>query len=150
MERASEEDIPELAKLYLQGYEGLEEYAYTHMDDVLSYMNWLFRRDREGIFVAKHDGKIVGFVAGDGNWFSKREGKVVGAIHELVVSPSYRNKGIGKALMEKVLEYFKSRGLKVAELWVGEENHQAINFYTSLGFKPKDRFTYWIRMVRDL
>lgn len=150
IEKGSEKDTQELAQIYLESYKGLEEYSYTHMDDVLAYLNWLFRRDVAGIFVARHNGKIVGFVASDGNWFSKREGKVVGAIHELVVLPDYRNKGVGKALVEKVIEYFKSRGLDTAELWVGEENYPAINFYRSLGSESKDRFNYWIRVVKKI
>ncbi len=148
--RADEKDIPKLVEVYLEGYKGLEEYAYNHPDDVQAYLNWLFRRDVAGIWVAEEDGKILGFVASDGNWFSKREGKVVGAVHELVVLPPYRSKGVGKALMEKVFEYFKSRGLDLAELWVGDENMPALEFYKKLGFKERDRFNYWIRMTKPL
>ncbi|MDW8066710.1 MAG: GNAT family N-acetyltransferase [Aquificaceae bacterium] len=148
--RAEESDIKELVEVYLRGYRGLEEYSYTHPDDVQAYLNWLFRRDVAGIWVAEENGRIVGFVASDGNWFSKREGKVVGAIHELIVLPEYRNRGIGKALVEKALEYFRSRGLDIAELWVGDENTRAIEFYKKLGFEEKDRFNYWVRMTRSL
>ena len=148
--RAEESDIKELVEVYLKGYKGLEEYSYTHPDDVQAYLNWLFRRDAAGIWVAEENGRIVGFVASDGNWFSKREGKVVGAIHELIVLPEYRNKGIGKALVEKALEYFRSRGLDTAELWVGDENTGAIEFYKKLGFEERDRFNYWVRMTRSL
>jgi len=148
--RAENGDIKDLVEVYLQGYKGLEEYSYTHSEDVQAYLNWLFRRDVAGIWVAEEDGKIVGFVASDGNWFSKREGKVVGAIHELVILPEYRNKGIGKALVQKAIEYFKSRGLDTAELWVGDKNTQALEFYKSLGFEERDRFNYWIRMTKPL
>ncbi|RMH81434.1 MAG: GNAT family N-acetyltransferase [Acidobacteria bacterium] len=148
--RAEEKDIPKLVEVYLEGYKGLEEYAYTHPDDVQVYLNWLFRRDIAGIWIAKDKNRIVGFIASDGNWFSKREGKVVGALHELVVLPEYRGKGIGKKLVEKALEYFKDRGLDTVELWVGDQNKQAIEFYKSLGFQEKDRFNYWVRMTKTL
>ncbi|MEJ7555178.1 MAG: GNAT family N-acetyltransferase [Aquificaceae bacterium] len=148
--RAEEKDIKILVDLYLLGYKGLEEYSYTHPDDVQAYLNWLFRRDVAGIWLAEEDSKVVGFIASDGNWFSKREGKVVGAIHELVVLPEYRNRGIGRALVQKALEYFKSRGLDMAELWVGDENKQAIDFYKNLGFEERDRFNYWVRMTKAL
>ena len=148
--RAEEKDIKILLDLYLLGYKGLEEYSYTHPDDVQAYLNWLFRRDVAGIWLAEEDSKVVGFIASDGNWFSKREGKVVGAIHELVVLPEYRNRGIGRALVQKALEYFKSRGLDMAELWVGDENKQAIDFYKNLGFEERDRFNYWVRMTKAL
>lgn len=148
--RAENGDIKDLIEVYLQGYKGLEEYSYTHPEDVQAYLNWLFRRDVAGIWVAEEEGNIVGFIASDGNWFSKREGRVVGAIHELVILPEYRNKGIGKALVQKAIEYFKSRGLDTAELWVGDKNTQALEFYKSLGFEEKDRFNYWIRMTKPL
>lgn len=150
IERATVDDIPELVKVYMEGYRNLQEYAYTHEDDVKAYLQWLFRRDIAGVFVAKFNGKIVGFVASDGNWYSKREGKVVGAIHELVILPAYRRLGIGRGLINKAFEYFKERGIDVAELWVGDENYEAINFYKKLGFKEKDKFNYWIRMTKDI
>ncbi len=150
IERAKEKDLKELVNVYLEGYRGLEEYSYTHPDDVRAYMNWLWRRDSEGIFVAKIDDRIVGFVAGDSNWFSKREHRKVGAIHEIVVLPEYRRMGIGHALMERVLDYFRQRGLHVAELWVGDENYRAIEFYRKLGFRERGQYNYWVRMTLDL
>ena len=150
IERAREEDLEELTKIYLEGYKGLEEYSYTHPEDVKAYMSWLWRRDPEGILVAKAEGNPIGFVAGDANWFSKRERKKVGAVHEVVVLPEYRGAGVGRALMERVLDYFKSKGLDTAELWVGDENHRAIEFYRKLGFEERDRYNYWIRMTLDL
>ncbi len=150
VERAREEDLDKLADLYTTSYKGLEEYAYTHPKDVKSYMRWLWDRDKEGILVAKDRGEIVGFVAGDSNWFSKRAQKNVGAIHEIVVHPDYRRKGVGRMLMEKVLEYFKDKGLETAELWVGDENLPAMEFYKGFGFKEDGRYNYWVRMTLDL
>jgi len=150
IERSKEEELPKLVDLYLRAYKGLEEYAYTHPKDVKSYLKWLWNRDKEGIFLAKVNGKIVGFVAGDANWFSRREGKRVGAIHEIVVDPEYQGHGIGTALMNTVLEYFKSKGLDTAELWVGDENYRAINFYKKFGFQENGRYNYWIRMTKKL
>ncbi len=150
LRRAEERDREKLIDVYLRGYKGLEEYSYTHPDDVQAYLSWLFRRDAEGIWLVEEDGKVVGFVASDGNWFSKREGKVVGALHELVVLPEYRRRGIGRALVERALEYFKSRGLDMAELWVGDENSYAMSFYKNLGFEERDRFNYWVRMTKAL
>jgi hypothetical protein len=65
VERATTEDIEELANIYLEGYAGLEEYSYTHREDVLAYLNWLFRRDVAGVFVAR-GGWQKGRVCGSG------------------------------------------------------------------------------------
>ncbi len=150
IEKVKEEELPKLVDIYLRAYKGLEEYAYTHPEDVRSYLRWLYNRDKNGFFVAKLNGKIVGFVAGDANWFSRRERKNVGAIHEIVVDPDYQGHGIGTALMNKILEYFKEKGLDTAELWVGDENYKAINFYKKFGFHEAGRYNYWIRMVKKL
>lgn len=147
---AKEEDLNELVKVYLEGYKGLEEYSYTHPEDVIAYIKWLWRRDPEGVFVARSDSKIIGFVAGDSNWFSKREQKRVGGIHEIVVLPEHQGMGVGRALMERVLDYFRSKGLELAELWVGDKNHKAIEFYKKLGFKEHGQYNYWVRMTLSL
>jgi ribosomal protein S18 acetylase RimI-like enzyme len=150
IERARKEDLKDLAEIYLEGYRGLEEYSYTHPEDVKAYMDWLWRRDPHGILVAKAEGRKVGFVAGDSRWFSKRSGKRVGAVHELVVLPEFRGMGIGRSLMERVMDYFREKGLDTVELWVGDENFRAIEFYKKMGFREADRYNYWIRMVRSL
>jgi hypothetical protein len=69
VERATTEDIEELANIYLKGYAGLEEYSYTHREDVLAYLNWLFRRDVAGSFCGR--GK-------------RQKGRVCGSGRELV------------------------------------------------------------------
>lgn len=147
---AKREDIKEMVNVYLESYRGLEEYAYNHPDDVQAYLDWLFRRDAEGIWLAQDCGQVVGFVAGDRRWFSKREGKVVGALHELVVLPAHRRKGIGRSLVERAFEHFRDRALDTVELWVGDENRPAMSFYKRLGFQERDRFNYWLRMTRPL
>ena len=150
IENVKEEELFKLVDIYLRAYKGLEEYAYTHPEDVKGYLKWLYNRDKSGFFVVKVNDKIVGFVAGDANWFSRRERKNVGAIHEIVVDPDYQGQGIGTTLMKKILEYFKGKELDTAELWVGDENYRAINFYKRFGFQEAGRYNYWIRMVKRL
>ncbi|RLF74604.1 GNAT family N-acetyltransferase, partial [Thermococci archaeon] len=36
------------------------------------------------------------------------------------------------------------------ELWVGEKNKKAIEFYEKLGFKVVGKSGIWVRMVKDL
>ncbi len=142
--------VDDMVKLYLDAYKGLEVYAYKGVEDTKSYINWLKKRDREGILLAFVDNELVGFIAADSEWFSKREGEKVGAVHELVVREDHRRKGIASLLMEKALDYFKVKGLKKAELWVGDENEGAKRFYKKFGFKENGRYNYWIRMTKEL
>lgn len=139
-----------LSKIYLESYKNLEEYSYHTEDDVKVYLDWLYKRDKEGLFVVKASDKIVGFLAIDKNWFSKRENKIVGAIHEIFIDPTYQKKGIGSKLINIAIDQFKKNNLGIAELWVGDENKNAIEFYKKLGFNEAGRANFWIRMVKEL
>ncbi|BAT70839.1 conserved hypothetical protein [Thermosulfidibacter takaii ABI70S6] len=144
-----EEVIDQLLDLYKKAYIGMEEYAYTADSSLKRYLRWLFRHDPNGFFVAKDpSGKIVAFIATDANWINR--GRKVGEIHELVVDPEMRGKGLAVALINRAIEYFKSKGLKITGLWVGEKNKGAQKLYEKLGYKPLYTKGIWVRMEREL
>ncbi len=141
--------IDELLELYTRAYEGLEEYAYNTPSSIRRYLRWLHRHDPEGMFVARdQEGRIVGFIAVDSNWINR--GRRVGEIHELVVGPEARGKGLAKALIEKAIDYFRSKGLKTSGLWVGEHNRSAKKLYEKLGYKELYTKGIWIRMEKEI
>lgn len=144
--------MEDFVRIYGRAYEGLEEYAYTTRKEIKSYFRWLRKRDSEGMFVAVDDSteEVVGFVACDTNWYSSFEEKEVGEIHELFVEPEWRGKGVGKALLEKGIEYARLKGRDLTELWVGEKNYKAREFYEKMGFKAAGSWGHWIRMVKRI
>lgn len=77
--------------------------------------------------VAEQDGQIVGC----GELLSWHRGA---EIADLIVVPSYRNQGIGEALIRALLEHSKSLGLPTVEIGVQVENQQARTLYERLGF----------------
>ncbi|EIM07212.1 ribosomal-protein-alanine acetyltransferase [Planococcus antarcticus DSM 14505] len=56
------------------------------------------------------------------------------AIHRLVVSPTYFRKGIGKRLVEYLLEHYKGYEFVVS---TGTANKPAIALYTAYGFQEQ-------------
>jgi ribosomal protein S18 acetylase RimI-like enzyme len=147
----SSQDIGDLLNIYKRSYEGLEEYAYTRNREIKSYIRWMLSRDRNGFIVAElAESRKVGFVMVDTNWLSPFERRKVGEIHELVVLPEFRNRGIGSMLVLKAFEYMSLKNRNVAELWVGYKNLSAQKFYKKLGFEERDHFGKWIRMTRVL
>ncbi len=58
-------------------------------------------------------------------------------IQSLVVYPKYFRKGIGRKLVQSILETYKPHIFTVE---TGRENHPAIKLYESLGFKKKYDF----------
>jgi len=65
-----------------------------------------------------------------------------GMIEDVVVSSKYRGKGIGRKLMEKLLEQAKNEKLDYVLLFSGHHRTAAIALYKSLGFNLKDSGLY--------
>ena len=57
-----------------------------------------------------------------------------GMITELIVTSKIRSNGVGRALMNKMEEYFKSVGCEYIIVDVFAYNENAINFYDALGY----------------
>lgn len=147
--KAKIDDLKAFVSIYKSAYQNMQEYAYRKERNIKYYFKWLFRRDREGLFVAEIDEKPVGFVACDAYWHSFFD-ESIGEIHEIVVAKEYKGRGIGKKLMEVAEEYLKSKGYKKIELWVGERNHTARKFYEKLGYKAGEKFGKWVRMMKNI
>ncbi len=143
--RGKREDLQYLPKILMEAYKGLEEYGEKNIDRARKYIEDLYEEDPECFFVAEENGEIVGFIFCNRFWYSKFEHSQVGAIHEIVVLPTHRHGGIGKMLIERAMEELKPSKI---ELWVGEGNKKAIEFYEKLGFKRKEKAGKWVRMVK--
>lgn len=143
--RGRREDLQYLPSILMEAYTGLEEYGEKDINRARKYIEELYQEDPECFFVAEINGEIVGFIFCNRFWYSKFEHGRVGAIHEIVVLPTHRHAGIGKMLIEKAMEELKPSKI---ELWVGEKNKKAIEFYEKMGFERKEKAGKWIRMVK--
>jgi len=65
-----------------------------------------------------------------------------GIIEDVVVSSGYRGQGIGRKLMEKLLEQAEKAKLADVLLFSGHHRKAAISLYKSLGFKLKESGLY--------
>ncbi|MDF4202842.1 GNAT family N-acetyltransferase [Maribacter sp. SA7] len=65
-----------------------------------------------------------------------------GMIEDVVVSSDYRGQGIGRKLMEKLLEQAEASKLDDVLLFSGHHRTAAISLYKSLGFKLKESGMY--------
>ncbi|WP_308366766.1 MULTISPECIES: GNAT family N-acetyltransferase [unclassified Microbulbifer] len=61
----------------------------------------------------------------------------VGVIYHLGVAPEFRGLGIGRKLLQKLLEQIHERGLETAALDVAETNPRAKSLYKCMGFSEK-------------
>jgi len=104
--------------------------------DIIKYiLNWDNKKDFG--LIALIDNNNIGAVWG--RLFSK-ENKGYGFINEnipelsIALKKKYRNKGIGRDLMNEFFEYAKIRNIEYLSLSV-DKRSRAVNFYKKLGFK---------------
>lgn len=149
IEKWDQNILEELVGIYMRGYKDMPEYGGEGRRYARRYLNWCWKKAKDGFFVAKIGDKIVGFIVCDRDWYSKYEDKTVGAVHEFVIDKKYQGRSIGKKLMEKCLEHLGRYNTKI-ELWVGEKNISAMKFYEHYGFKIAGQSGIWVRMVKDI
>lgn len=107
------------------------EWPYTEVGE--KDINYFF--NKQFIYLAEDNQKIVGFITGE--IFKKKAWYTVqlGSINNLYVIEEYRNNGIGKKLMQIMIDSLKEKGITNIELNTFSGNVDAIKFYEKLGFK---------------
>ena len=92
--------------------------------------------DREGIFVAESEEKIVGFQSLD-LWAKYTDSfDHVGVMGSFVL-PDWRRKGIGELLANHTLDFARANGYEKIIIYVRAGNAGAQAFYRNLGFEQK-------------
>ena len=89
--------------------------------------------DAAGFFLATEAGLIEGFV-----WTKIHQDLVnqdpVGELYVVGTAPEHHGRGIARALSVEAINYFVSKGLKHAMLYVDADNEKGLKLYQSLGF----------------
>lgn len=117
----------ELAQHFAEIY---QDPAIAGGDSGKEFSEYLSRKDRRDSWVAEIDGRVVGLTG-----LLQRIGeKDVCEIEPLVVSSSYRNKGIGSKLVEYVKEQAKEKGYRFFTIRPELRNEEAFKLYVNLGF----------------
>lgn len=102
------------------------------------------------VFQAMIDGEMVGVLIGYANDYQNFQGYIslFGILEE------YRGMGIGKKLLQAMLDICRSRGMKELALDVHKQNEAAQKFYQKNGFtidlNLPAKYEYSIRMKRDV
>jgi ribosomal protein S18 acetylase RimI-like enzyme len=88
------------------------------------------------LFVVAAGDRTVGFISGE-----LRQGsptflpKTWASVDDVFVEPEYRNRGMGRALLQSVQSWAKERGADGISLQVAAANSRGRKFYEDLGFR---------------
>ena len=73
-----------------------------------------------------------------------------GWLHDIAVAPQYRRAGMGRRMMQVVLQEMRQGGIREVELDVAAMRKDAIGLYTRLGFKTARTYLNLAATGRDL
>jgi len=140
LRKAKEEDLPIITQLaeeiWPQTYsEYISEEQLRYMLDLMYNQGELLAQFAKGytFLIASENGKDVGFAC-----WSLTEPEHFGyKLHKLYVVPSMHGKGLGKLLINEVVNLAVSKGGKTLQLNVNR-NNKAKDFYLKIGFKIKE------------
>lgn len=96
-------------------------------------------RPHAAFFVAEDQGQVVGYVT---TWQDREAG--IGHIPNLAVAAGYRNRGLGRTLLETAMNHFRACGLTHAKIETLVQNAIGNHLYPSLGFVEVARQVHFV------
>jgi ribosomal protein S18 acetylase RimI-like enzyme len=98
------------------------------------------------VIVAEHEGRVIGytFAAMEGYDYKSLRGPA-GLLHDLLVDPDHRGRGVGRRLLDETLSTLQARGARQIVLSTADRNESAQRLFTRVGFRRT-----MIEMTREL
>jgi ribosomal protein S18 acetylase RimI-like enzyme len=148
-----ESDIPHLKRITVEGFEGIAiDQNVERQLGLLGGHDWKWRKARHvdedcsanplGVFVAEESGKILGYISTRLDQDSRK-----GRIPNLAVDREARGHGIGRALIEHALEYFRREGMAFVMIETMVNNPIGQHLYPSCGFVEAGRQIHYAKKL---
>ncbi len=107
-----------------------------NLDDSKEGIDKFLRRNPTTNFIAEEDGKIVGSI------LCGHDGRR-GYIYHTAVDMRYGGKGIGKKLVNSVINALRREGINKAALVVFTNNEVGNEFWRSIGWEKREDLNYY-------
>ena len=130
------EEYPEVESLWASIGKGVN----LGRSDTQEEIQKKLARDPDLFLVAEESGHIVGTVIGG---FDGRRG----SIYHLVVTASFRGRGIGFRLMDEIESRLRAKGCIRCYLMVTRDNEEAMRYYEKHGW---ERMDYVVSFTKNL
>jgi ribosomal protein S18 acetylase RimI-like enzyme len=100
----------------------------------------------KAVLVAEDNGNVVGYAyaAVEGYDYMTLRGPA-GVLHDIIVDPEHRGRGVGRLLLDATFAFFRSRGVPRVVLSTAVRNEAAQRLFASMGFRRT-----MIEMTREL
>lgn len=128
------QDIPEITEIYNEAIRNTVATFDTEPKKLEERKNWFLAHDeKHPILVAKEEGNVVGWTALS-KW-SERAAYDGTAELSVYIAPDFRNRRIGRALMESIIEAGQEAGLHTIISRIAGGNEISIYMHESMGFE---------------
>lgn len=109
---------------------------YTHFRRIYRRIMQDALKGRRLLLVAEADGELIGqiFIFFDTGWRQFFNGRSTAYLHSFRVKPAYRNRGLGRELMDRAEQELMERGFAYAVISVAKDNLDARRLYEQLGY----------------
>lgn len=134
------EEVEQVLPLYIDYYNNYEGSCWTD-ETAGRRIRQVLRMDDSYALIMKDDETPVGFVMG----YFKQYDDIVGyTLEEIIISSSYRQKGLGTILLKELEDRVRERGASCIELEaVNDEMHH--KYYAKAGFLNADNFVMKVK-----
>lgn len=144
IELAKEQELEEINKIAKQVHDlhvNWRPDIFKSIEEVIPKEKFKELLDKDEIYVAKVEGKIIGYAT-----ISIKERMNIPGLYDrkildleaICIDKEYRNKGIGTEFIRHLINLGKEWGCTDLYLNVNEENKNAIKCYEKLGMKVKN------------
>lgn len=110
-------------------------------DETIAQFQYFMDKDNFEIYMAQlENGIIAGYVVimySDNKAFSGAKMRKIIVVDEICVDEKCRHKGIGRALMQKIVDIAEEKDFDAVELSVWSFNTEAKDFYEKMGMQRK-------------
>ncbi len=138
-------DLDRLREITIEAFDGVSiDRAAEEILGIRGQVGWEDRKWRtieedislqpDGVFVTEVAQQVAGYVTTRIDFDSG-----IGRIPNLAVDAAFRGQGLGRALLQHALAFFREQGLSQARIETLEQNSIGQKLYPSLGFKEVAR-----------
>lgn len=135
IEFATAQDLPHLVEMLAELFTLESDFQPDPAKQLRGLRTILDEPELGKLFVLRVDGKVAG-MANALITISTAEGARALLLEDVIVRSEYRGVGLGRQLVEHVLNWAKQRGMVRVTLLADRDNQPALDFYQKLGFEP--------------
>ncbi len=138
LRRARREDVPAIVALFQEDFLGAERESPKGAplpDSYAAAFDAIDRNPDVELMVAEDAGRVIGGLQLTVLTYLSFCGGRAGLIENVHVAASHRNRGVGRALMERALARAREKGCARVHLTTNKARADARRFYERLGFQ---------------